>query len=74
MIEVQCNLCGADDYVVRFPSTIQPQEQLEVDAFSCTNPGYGHHAQIVECVQCGYVYANPRLGEEELLAAYTERV
>ncbi len=71
MINIQCNLCGRDEYVVRFPSTIQPKEQLEVDAFSCTNPGYGHHAQIVQCKHCGYVYANPRWSGDEILEAYT---
>lgn len=71
MIDVNCNLCGQDDYVVRFPATIQPQEQLDVDAFSCTNPGYGHHAQIVQCKNCGYVYANPRWSGDEILEAYT---
>jgi hypothetical protein len=71
MIDVQCNLCGADDYVVRFPATLQPHEKIEVDAFSCTNPGYGHHAQIVACRQCGHVYANPRWSGDEILEAYT---
>ena len=71
MIDVYCNLCGADDYLVRFPATIKPEEQIQVDAFSCTNPGYGHHAQIVQCRQCGYVYANPRWDGEEILEAYT---
>ena len=70
MIDVQCNLCGADNYVVRFPATIRPNEQLQVDAFSCTNPGYGHHAQIVQCQDCGYVYANPRWSGDEILQAY----
>ena len=71
MIDVQCNLCGADNYVVRFPATMQPDEQIEVDVFSCTNPGYGHHAQIVQCRECGYVYANPRWSGDEILQAYT---
>lgn len=71
MIDVTCNLCGQDDYVVRFPATMQPQEQIKVDAFSCTNPGYGHHAQIVQCKHCGYVYANPRWSGAEILQAYT---
>ncbi len=65
MIDVICNLCGQNDYFVRFPATIQPNEQLEIDAFSCTSPGYGHHAQIVQCQNCGYVYANPRWSGEE---------
>jgi ubiquinone/menaquinone biosynthesis C-methylase UbiE len=71
MIDVICNLCGQDNYIVRFPATMQPQEQIKVDAFSCTNPGYGHHAQIVQCQNCGYVYANPRWSGEEILQAYT---
>ena len=71
MIDVQCNLCGADDFIIRFPATIRPEEKIEVDAFSCTNPGYGHHAQIVQCQQCGYVYANPRWAGDEILQAYT---
>ncbi len=71
MIDVQCNLCGADDYVVRFPATLQPHEKIGADAFSCTNPGYGHHAQIVTCRRCGHVYANPRWPGDEILEAYT---
>jgi 2-polyprenyl-3-methyl-5-hydroxy-6-metoxy-1,4-benzoquinol methylase len=50
---------------------MQPHEKIEVDAFSCTNPGYGHHAQIVQCQKCGYVYANPRWSGDEILDAYT---
>ncbi|MCA9975209.1 MAG: class I SAM-dependent methyltransferase, partial [Anaerolineales bacterium] len=42
-----------------------------MDAFRCTSPSYGHHPQIVQCRQCGYVYANPRWSEDELIAAYT---
>jgi len=44
---------------------------LDVSAFRCTNPGYGYHAQIVQCRNCGLVYANPRWSSEELIAAYT---
>jgi len=46
-------------------------DKLNVDAFRCTSPGYGHHAQIVECEQCGFVYANPQWSDEELMMAYT---
>lgn len=69
MIAVNCNLCGRDEWQVRFPATML--EVPQVQAFRCTSPGYGNHAQIVECLHCGYVYANPRLSEEQLLAAYT---
>ena len=68
MIEVNCNLCGRDEWWVRFPATMMDAPQVQ--AFRCTSPGYGNHAQIVECRHCGYVYANPRFSGEELLAAY----
>ena len=71
MIEVKCDLCGADEWQVRFPATLSGSDDVRVDAFRCTNPGYGHHPQIVTCNQCGYVYANPRWSEIELIDAYT---
>lgn len=70
MIKVICNLCGRDDYTVRFPATADG-DALRVDAFRCTHSGYGHHAQIVECRHCGLVYANPRWPTETVLDAYT---
>lgn len=70
MVHVNCNLCGQDDWEIRFPATMSGA-QLNVNAFSCTNPGYGHHPQIVQCRYCGYVYANPRWSSEDLIEAYT---
>jgi cyclopropane fatty-acyl-phospholipid synthase-like methyltransferase len=69
MIRVNCNLCGADDWQVKIPSTLNGS-RLQVDAFRCTSPGYGKHAQIVQCQECGLVYANPRWSDEELIEAY----
>lgn len=71
MIEVNCNLCGAETVRVRFPATLNGSEALSVDAFRCTSPGYGHHPRIVQCTRCGHVYASPRWSDAELLAAYT---
>ena len=71
MKEVICNLCGQDDWEVRFWSTFADGEHLEVDAFRCTSAGYGSHPQIVQCRKCGHVYANPSWDPDELLAAYT---
>jgi 2-polyprenyl-3-methyl-5-hydroxy-6-metoxy-1,4-benzoquinol methylase len=70
MITVNCNLCDRDDWQVRFPMTSNGTDP-DVSAFRCTNSGYGHHAQIVECQHCGLVYANPRWSAEELIEAYT---
>ena len=71
MIEVTCNLCGRDDADVRFPSTLtNPNGEMDVSAFRCTSSGYGHHAQVVECRHCHYVYASPRWTTEEIITAY----
>jgi 2-polyprenyl-3-methyl-5-hydroxy-6-metoxy-1,4-benzoquinol methylase len=70
MISVNCDLCGADEYKIRYPATLTENSDIQVDAFRCTNPGYGHHPQIVECRRCGYTYANPRWSEDELMMAY----
>lgn len=71
MVEVPCNLCGADDWQVRFPATSNHAGALDVDVFRCTTPDYGSHAQIVQCRRCGLVYANPRWSAAELVEAYT---
>lgn len=70
MIKVNCNLCGRDEYRVRYPATAD-SDALRVEAFRCTHSGYGHHPQIVECCHCGLVYANPRWPAEFVLGAYT---
>lgn len=71
MIKVNCNLCGRDNYEIRVPATMNENGVLDVDAFSCTSPGYGHHPQIVQCKHCHYVYANPRWSSDDILDAYT---
>ena len=70
MINVNCNLCGQDEWDVRFRSTLNSDTRLAVDAVRCTYTGYGHHAQIVQCRSCGHVYANPRWSAQEIIAAY----
>ncbi len=71
MIEVNCSLCGRNDFSVRYPATLNGNQAVNVEAFRCTSHTYGHHPQIVQCANCGFVYANPRWGEDDLLAAYT---
>ncbi len=67
---VRCNLCGADDYRVHIPSTLQRHEREDWNAYACTNGGYGYHGPIVACKQCGFVYANPRPQSTEVLDIY----
>jgi 2-polyprenyl-3-methyl-5-hydroxy-6-metoxy-1,4-benzoquinol methylase len=71
MITVDCNLCSNNEWQVLYPATMANGQTMNVDAFRCTNVGYGHHPQIVACNHCGHVYANPRWSEDELVKAYT---
>jgi ubiquinone/menaquinone biosynthesis C-methylase UbiE len=68
---VTCNLCGSDDAVLLYPSTI-PDRQLPdaVEAFRCTSSLYGKHFDIVRCRTCGLGYTNPRLTTDEIMRAY----
>jgi 2-polyprenyl-3-methyl-5-hydroxy-6-metoxy-1,4-benzoquinol methylase len=69
---IPCNLCGADDYRVRYPSTISASNGHPTDPehYLCTTLSYGKHFQIVECQQCGLVYANPRRKPSDILDDY----
>ncbi len=70
MEHVRCNLCGADEATVRYPSTIQPGEDGDWRAVRCTSSGYGHHHTIVQCRRCGLVYTDPRPGRQNLYENY----
>jgi len=72
MEHVRCNLCGADDAVVRYPSTVSDSESNLEDwsAFACTSSGYGRHHTIVQCRRCGLVYTNPRVDRKDILDTY----
>jgi SAM-dependent methyltransferase len=68
---VRCNLCGADDTIVRFPCTIQKNSSTrDWSAFACTHNGYGRHPPIVQCQRCGLVYTDPRPDGADILETY----
>ena len=67
---VRCNLCGSDDAFVRIPSTLSPEKRGDWNAYACTNGGYGVHGSIVQCRQCGLVYASPRPKSGAVLNIY----
>jgi len=57
--EIACNLCGARDAALLYPSTLTNLTP-NADDFRCTSAAYGVHPPIVRCRQCHLVYANPR--------------
>lgn len=71
MEQVACNLCGADDAEVLFPSTLPRKGSLaDWTVYRCTYSGYGIHPTIVRCRRCGLVYANPRRDGSVILETY----
>jgi len=68
MEHVHCNLCGADDAALLYPST--REQDSDWHAFRCTHSGYGRHPPIVQCRQCGLVYTDPRPGDDDILGTY----
>jgi ubiquinone/menaquinone biosynthesis C-methylase UbiE len=68
MEHVRCNLCGADDAAVRYPSTVERDGDWR--AFRCTHGGYGKHPSIVQCRECGLVYTDPRPYGRDILDTY----
>lgn len=70
MEHVRCNLCGADDHFVRYPSTVKAGESGDWRALQCTNSGYGRHHTIVQCRRCGLVYTDPRPNGQDIVETY----
>jgi 2-polyprenyl-3-methyl-5-hydroxy-6-metoxy-1,4-benzoquinol methylase len=72
MEHVRCNLCGADDTVIRFPSTLPEEDGRPADPehFMCTTLSYGEHYRIVQCRQCGLIYTNPRRRPADIMHDY----
>jgi SAM-dependent methyltransferase len=50
---IECDLCGADKYVERYR---KPDDWLFLNQFQYP---------VVECIQCGLVYVNPRPAEDD---------
>lgn len=66
-----CNLCGSEKSRELYPATLPDSHQVKAgSAFNCTSPDYGRHYRIVQCEQCGLVYANPRGAATDVLQAY----
>jgi 2-polyprenyl-3-methyl-5-hydroxy-6-metoxy-1,4-benzoquinol methylase len=71
MNNVNCALCGAEEWDVHYESTLLSENGLNPEFFRCTSSSYGHHPQIVKCRHCGHIYTNPRWSDEDLNAAYS---
>ncbi|MBI5202853.1 MAG: methyltransferase domain-containing protein [Elusimicrobia bacterium] len=65
--EVACNLCGGKRSRTLFERAYALESLSDCAA---TTDTFGHYGRIVRCVDCGFVYTNPRPTKEALLAGY----
>ena len=69
---MRCNLCGEDHYKVLYKI---PQGSSGIDRnYLIAQDDIVPPEQIVRCLRCGLVYANPRKEEGEILSQYKKLV
>lgn len=68
---VPCNLCGADDYAVLYPATVDEYTVADVDLYRQSDPN-NLSCRIVKCRRCGLIYANPRERADLLAEIYRD--
>jgi len=70
---VRCNLCNSDKTRLIAESEADDNSSDAVAAYACTNSQFGKFGRIVQCLNCGLIYTNPRKRAKEILDNY-ERV
>jgi len=73
MESVLCDLCGQDNYLVVYKGALKGEEgsakSEDVYKSSGNKPS---EDTIVKCNNCGLVYVNPRLKQENIIKGYSE--
>lgn len=72
MEEVNCNLCGANDYKIIYHSQYNKISQQELAEKFRSSGDELLLDQLVQCNQCGLKYVNPRIKSELILKGYSE--
>ena len=63
---VRCNLCGADDSLVIYPSTRANSVEIEDNEFRSSGDEILRDP-LVKCRICGFQYVNPRIDSNAAL-------
>ncbi len=77
MEHIRCNLCGADDYKVKYKGALKEELGAAKGAreagklYSASSYHIGND-QVVECNKCGLVYVNPRLRADVIIKGYSD--
>lgn len=73
-VRVNCPLCGANDFKLRFAARRGPKETAAAQRYCCTSPFLASYGDIVQCRRCGMLFSNPQLAPEVICQRYREVV
>ncbi|HEX7501909.1 MAG TPA: class I SAM-dependent methyltransferase [Acidobacteriota bacterium] len=73
-IRVNCPLCGASDFKLRFAARRGPGETAAAQRYCCTSPFLANHGDIVQCNHCRMLFSNPQPAPSEIYRRYREVV
>ncbi|MFA6088453.1 MAG: class I SAM-dependent methyltransferase [Candidatus Woesearchaeota archaeon] len=69
---VHCNLCGANDYTVMYPSKHGKVNEQDLISKFRSSGDETLIDQVVKCNKCGFIYVNPRIRSDMIFNAYSE--
>lgn len=79
-----CAGCGCEFQIERHPSREPPADgdgrprswrsprSMDSAAYSCASHDSRTHGRILDCLQCGLIFMEPRVSERDLVSAYSE--
>ncbi|MDH4147932.1 MAG: bifunctional glycosyltransferase/class I SAM-dependent methyltransferase [Acidimicrobiia bacterium] len=69
-LEADCPTCGPVRHALVYPSTVDPNETVVPDEFTCTSDRVNHHDDIAQCTSCGILRALPNLTGDDIAELY----
>ena len=70
-VEQQCPLCSGSQ-LTRHLKAALPSEQCRAETYRCTSAQYGHHSEILRCLDCRFVFLKERPTAEDLTQLYSD--
>lgn len=69
--EVSCNICGTNDYSVKYSGTTDQDMQKMLSSYSASG-NFVSKERLVQCNTCSLIFTSPRLRKDLILKGYTE--
>lgn len=70
--EINCNLCGGNDYSIVFEAQPDKETQPDLTVKYRASGDESLFEQVVKCNKCGLVYISPRTNPNKILDGYSE--